>query len=282
MINITFLLNSLFNPGNIMNPLASRTTILNEGSPEEKRAEILNYFYQTFDLDSRLYDHLAADEVFYLRAEPLRHPLIFYLGHTASFYINKLNISRLAERRINSTFESMFAIGVDEMSWDDLDEKNYAWPTVAAVRQYRQKVRDHVEDVIKNLPLTMPITWESPFWVIMMGIEHQRIHLETSSVIIRRLPIDQVHPLEEWGICPDRGDAPQNSLVEVSGGSVTLGKSKDHPLYGWDNEFGKHHSEVWDFKASKYLVSNREYLEALKSQTSEWCLPNSLSQPDRG
>ena len=54
----------------------------------------------------------------------------------------------------------------------------------------------------RELPLSMPITWDNPFWVIMMGIEHQRIHLETSSVIIRRLPIEEVRPLAGWDICP--------------------------------------------------------------------------------
>ncbi len=239
---------------------------MNSGEAEEKRSEILDYFYKSYDLDTHLYDHLVDDETFYLRPEPLRHPLIFYLGHTSTFYINKLNISRLSEKRINPEFESMFAIGVDEMSWDDLDDKNYNWPTVDAVRQYRQEVRDHVASIIKQLPLTMPITWESPFWVIMMGIEHSRIHLETSSVIIRRLPIDQVRTLEGWEICPHQDEAPMNRLLEVSGGSVALGKSKDHPLYGWDNEFGRHEFDVWDFKAAKYLVSNQEYLPFIEDQ----------------
>ena len=67
----------------------SRTVILNEGNAEAKRQEILQYFHATFDLDGRLYDHLARDTAYYLRAEPLRHPLIFYFGHTATFYLNK-------------------------------------------------------------------------------------------------------------------------------------------------------------------------------------------------
>ncbi len=238
----------------------SRTIILNKGSEEEKRQEILHYFHKTFDLDEHLYDHLVRDKAFYLRAEPLRHPLIFYFGHTASFYINKLHIARLIDRRINPAFESMFAIGVDEMSWDDLNEQNYDWPTVDEVRAYRRKVRDFVTRVIEELPLSMPITWDSPFWVIMMGIEHQRIHLETSSVIIRRLPIEEVRPLAGWDICPLQGTAPDNRLLMVPGGKVVLGKSKDHPLYGWDNEFGRHEFEVWDFKAARYLVSNKEFL----------------------
>ncbi len=209
-----------------MDLMNTRTLILNRGSETDKREEILNYFLRTFDLDSRLYDHLAHDETFYIRAEPLRHSLIFYLGHTATFYINKLNISKVAEKRINPAFESMFAIGVDEMSWDDLDEKNYNWPSVADVRAYRGEIRAYVASLIKELPLTLPITWENPFWVIVMGIEHQRIHLETSSVIIRRLPIHEVRPLEEWAICPHQGNAPENELLPVAGGTVVLGKEE--------------------------------------------------------
>ena len=52
--------------------------------------------------------------------------------------------------------------------------------------------QEMVDQVIETLPLSLPIDWENPFWAIMMGIEHSRIHLETSSVIIRRLPLDQI------------------------------------------------------------------------------------------
>jgi 5-histidylcysteine sulfoxide synthase/putative 4-mercaptohistidine N1-methyltranferase len=239
----------------------TRSTILNEGDPEEKRAEILDYFHKTFTIDDRLYDTLASDDAFYLRAEPLRHPLIFYFGHTASFYINKLNVAKIIDHRINPRFESIFAIGVDEMSWDDLNQANYDWPDVDEVRDYRKKVRDLVGQVIQSLPISMPIDWNTPFWSIMMGIEHQRIHLETSSVIIRQLPIEQVQALPLWDICKESGDAPRNKLLPVSGGCVVQGKSLDHPLYGWDNEYGRREFDVEDFAASRYLVSNGEYRE---------------------
>ena len=145
---------------------------------------------------------------FYLRPEPLRHPLIFYLGHTATFYINKLIVAKITNQRINPRFESMFAVGVDEMSWDDLNAANYDWPTLAEVKAYRDTVRAVVDETIRTMPLTMPIDWDHPFWVILMGIEHERIHLETSSVIIRRLPIELVRQLPLWSICPLAGEAP--------------------------------------------------------------------------
>jgi 5-histidylcysteine sulfoxide synthase/putative 4-mercaptohistidine N1-methyltranferase len=247
----------------------TRTTILNQGTSEEKRAQIRDYFHKTYSLDEQLYETLSTDDAFYLRAEPLRHPLIFYLGHTASFYINKLIIAKLIDRRINPRFESMFAVGVDEMSWDDLDAAHYDWPSVAQVKAYRDQVRDFVDQLIDTLPLQMPIDWDNPFWAIMMGIEHQRIHIETSSVIIRRLPIDQVRPLPLWDICPETGPAPANRLLPVPGGPVVLGKTKDHPLYGWDNEFGHHRADVWAFSAAQFLASNREFLKFVEDHGYE-------------
>lgn len=244
----------------------TRTIILNEGSAEDKREEIRDYFHKTYSIDEQLYETLKQEESFYIRAEPLRHPLIFYLGHTASFYINKLIIAKITDQRIHPAYESMFAVGVDEMSWDDLDESHYDWPTVPEVKAYRDNVRNFVDKLITTTPLTLPITWDQPFWAIMMGIEHQRIHLETSSVIIRRLPIDHVRKLPLWEICTDTGPAPENELLPVPGDRVTLGKSMDSPLYGWDNEFGHHTFDVWDFSASKYLVSNQEFLSFVEDK----------------
>jgi len=238
----------------------THTTVLSQGEPEEKRAEILRYFHATYDLDEKLYDTLKEEGSFYLRADRLRHPLIFYLGHTATFFVNKLIIARVIEERINPRFESMFAVGVDEMSWDDLDATHYDWPTLKQVKEYRGTVRRMMDELIRSLPLTLPITWESPWWAIMMGIEHERIHLETSSVLIRQLPLDQVQRLDFWEICRESGEPPANRLLPVPGGKVALGKAFDHPLYGWDNEYGRHEATVGGFAASKYLVSNREYL----------------------
>lgn len=247
----------------------SRTIILNQGDPEAKREEIRAYFHKTFRIDEELYESLRDETAFYLRAEPLRHPLIFYFGHTATFYINKLIITKIISERINPEFEAMFAIGVDEMSWDDLDEKNYDWPSLSEVKAYRDQVRELVDTVISELPLQMPIDWNNPFWTIMMGIEHQRIHLETSSVIIRQLPLDKVRPLPLWSICEESGPAPENTLLPVDGGRVELGKDRQHPLYGWDNEYGCHRFAVEDFAASRYLVSNREFLDFIEADGYE-------------
>jgi len=237
-----------------------RTLILQQDSPNELREQVRSYFHNTFSIDEKLYESIARDEGFYLRADPLRHPLVFYFGHTAVFYINKLNLAQIISQRINPAYEAMLAVGVDEMSWDDLNEAHYNWPTIAEVQTYRDKVRDLVDQLITDLPLEEGIIhWNSPWWAIMMGIEHQRIHLETSSVLIRQLPLSEVKQLDFWDYCHESGAAPENALLAVSGGKVTLGKKIDDPVYGWDNEYGYKNFMVKDFKATRYLVSNAEF-----------------------
>lgn len=244
-----------------MKDLITKTIDLTSGDITLKRKEIKAYFEKTWATDELLYSQLKSDEVFYHRGDPLRHVLLFYLGHTAVFFINKLFLAKLISSRINPSFESIFAIGVDEMSWDDLNEKNYNWPSVSDVRAYRNEAKKIILECIENQPLHLPICWNDPFWIIIMGIEHERIHLETSSVLIRQLPLDEVLANQFGQICTSTGDAPLNSFINVIGSEVHLGKPKNHPFYGWDNEYGTYTEAVSNFLASKFLVSNAEFLE---------------------
>ena len=233
---------------------------LNGNDIEEKRAEILAYFLQSYSLYEKIFELLKNDEVFYNKSEITRHPMIFYFGHTATFYVNKLLLAGVIEKRINPDFESMFAIGVDEMTWDDLNEKHYQWAEVSEVRDYRVAVKNLITQLIKTLPMTLPLTQNSPWWIILMGIEHERIHIETSSVLHRQMPLEFIQPVEAFKTCTNFPEAPTNELVQMQGAKIVLGKEKTHQLYGWDNEYGTQTEEVKPFEVSKYLVSNAEYL----------------------
>jgi len=241
-------------------PHLLRTPRLDGNDPKAKRLEIARYFTNTFDVYTRLFDCLADDKGYFQKSIPLRHPLIFYLGHTATFFVNKLVLAKLLPERIDPRMESTFAVGVDEMSWDDLNEDHYEWPSVAAVMDYRDKVRTTVLELIESLPLTLPINWESPWWPIVMGIEHERIHLETSSVLIRQHDLARVQQQPAWAPTRETGEAPENTLVTVPAGTVRVGKSYDDAWYGWDNEYGEHEAHLEAFKASQYLASNQEFL----------------------
>lgn len=241
-------------------PIFPRSPLLSGSDVERKRAEILAYFHSTFDRYEQLFEVLTCAEAYYRKPIALRHPLIFYFGHTATFFINKLLLAGLIDTRIRPEFESMFAVGVDEMSWDDLGDGRYDWPSVDAVRAYRNSVRACVDQLIRRLPLTLPIGWEHPWWVILMGVEHERIHLETSSVLIRQHRLEYVAPHPAWVPCREVGPAPANALVAIPAATLRLGRPHGERVYGWDNEFGRHEAATEAFEASRYLVSNQEFL----------------------
>ncbi|MGB9093135.1 MAG: 5-histidylcysteine sulfoxide synthase [Gallionella sp.] len=244
--------------------LFERTPVLSGNDAEAARREIREYFLATFNRYEQLFETLAGDQAYYSKPIPLRHPLIFYFGHTATFFINKLVLAGLVRERINPEFEAMFAVGVDEMSWDDLDEARYDWPRVGEVREYRNRVREVVDRLIASMPLALPIDWDHPWWAILMCIEHERIHLETSSVLIRQQVLEYVKPYPAWQPCRKschKSDcAPQNRLVQIPAGEVHPGKDRSADNYGWDNEYGAHQADIAAFQASRYLVSNREFL----------------------
>ncbi len=244
-------------------------------NPELKRQEIKAYFQYCYKRYESLFNLIADEKAYFKKADPLRHPIIFYYGHTATFFINKFKLAKIIDERIDAKLESIFAVGVDEMSWDDLNETHYDWPTLKETQMYRNKVYALVSGLIDTLPLTLPIVESSPWWIVLMGVEHENIHLETSSVLLRQLPFAMIKEDEQWKECESVGSAPQNELLDVSAGSVILGKNKDAKLYGWDNEYGVHQANVPAFKASKYLASNAEFLvfveEGGYDNDAFWC-----------
>lgn len=213
--------------------------MLIQGHPH-LRATIRKYFLETYAVYEKLFDLLSDDRAFYIRAEPLRHPLIFYFGHTSTVYVNKLIDHGLIKQRINEDYEKMFAVGVDEMDWDDLNESHYDWPSVGQTRLFREQVKQMVLNVIDAQTEDKISSWLSNLWVILMGIEHERIHLETSAVIIRQVPLNFIREIPEFAQCQyrqtDPGNAPANSMVEVAAWKGEWErKREDAKTYGWDN-----------------------------------------------
>jgi 5-histidylcysteine sulfoxide synthase len=256
-------------------PKQLKTPLLSGDNPEAKRAEIKQYFHNTWQTYEALFSLINADQAYYLRPERLRHPLIFYFGHTATFYVNKLLLGKYISNRVNEKLEAICAVGVDEMSWDDLDSNHYDWPTVDEVKLYRQQVYSLVNQLIDDMPLTLPIKQDTIAWVMLMGCEHERIHLETSSVIMRMLPLSYITTNDSWLQCTTTNRAPDNQLLPVPGQEQTLGKKSSDQTFGWDNEYGELHVTVDEFKAAKYLVSNQEYLGFIEAggyqNSSYWC-----------
>lgn len=247
------------------------------------RESLQAYFDNTWTLTEVLLSSLQGEEAF-MRSpyHDLRHPLIFYYGHPAALYVNKLRVAGIIKEPINSYFESVFETGVDEMSWDDLSKNKMPWPSVSEVHRYRKQVYATVSEVISNLTdeQCSNVDQSSPLWALAMAFEHERIHLETSSVLIAEMPSEclkfpQHFPAYHNSI-PSANEAtqqpvanvhyPGNEMVPVAAKSVSVGKSRDYPSFGWDNEYGLRTYEVPAFSASKFKVSNGEFLEFVRDR----------------
>jgi len=235
---------------------------------------VRNYFLNTWELYNALFRAIVHPEALYHNPDPLRHPLIFYLGHTAAFYINKMVMAGLFKEseRIHPEYEVLFAQGVDPARAEELGKE--AWPKEQDVWVYRKQVKRKILDFIEQADFSETVTSEHPYWSLMMGLEHDRIHFETSSMLIRQYPVDWLQKPEHWHYAPIGEVHPENAWLEVAGGSVELGKPNDFPTFGWDNEYGQKHIEVKPFEATKNLITNGEFLAFVKAggytQPSFW------------
>jgi 5-histidylcysteine sulfoxide synthase len=254
------------------------------------RASLQNYFDNTWALTEVLLGSIQGEESFMRPPNHgLRHPMIFYYGHPAALYVNKLRVAGLLDKPVNAYFEVIFETGVDEMSWDDLSKNHMAWPSVAEVHAYRKQVYETVSGLIAGLSddAVLHIDQASPLWALVMSFEHERIHLETSSVLISELPLECVrfpqgfptyHPSAQVA---DRDESPSapaeavkapvagvhypvNQMVSVPEMTVTIGKPREFPSFGWDNEYGERTFTVPAFKASQFKVTNGEFLEFMQ------------------
>ncbi len=240
------------------------------------RLEAAAYFDNTWTLTDTLFAGLKSEEGFYRPpAHELRHPLIFYYAHPAVLYVNKLRIAEILTDPVDAEFESLFETGVDEMSWDDMSKNEMVWPPLDQVQAYRRKVYEIVRRIIAEHPgldAGHPmITRDDPLWALFMGFEHERIHLETSSVLIRELPADLVQrspffPAPHESVARPSAPRPEAGtdylpaeFARFAGGAQVIGKPTEAATFGWDNEYGRRAVNVGEFSATRTLICNGEF-----------------------
>ena len=227
------------------------------------RRDVLEYFDNTWKLTEALFSGVEESALYRSPYHQLRHPLIFYYAHPAVLYINKLRVAGLLSDPIDPHLERIFEVGVDEMSWDDLSNNEMPWPALREVIDYRKSVYQLIKNMIESHPDFDPgqgFLPRHPGWALVMGFEHERIHLETSSVLIRELPLKFVRKPLQWpaSTVGNRSN-PTNDWFLVESAEVTLGKPEAEPTFGWDNEYGFRTEAVPAFEVSRYLISNREF-----------------------
>lgn len=236
-------------PGRLCPPRLDR---LGEGAAA--RETLRAYFEDSWQLTEWLFEGLEPAHLAQ-QPDPRRQPLVFYLGHAAVFYVNKLRRAGLVEDPIDAELEDVFAKGVDPKDAADLGAR--AWPDAARVRAYRTRVHDFVHAQIDRAELPETIGPDDPWWSLLMGFEHDRIHFETSSVLMRQ----SAEPLPAprgWTIDAATNEAPTLRWLRMPPRPVRLGRTRLE-TFAWDNELGREEHEVPPFDVGTTLVSNAHF-----------------------
>jgi iron(II)-dependent oxidoreductase len=224
------------------------------------RSALLERLTESRARTDELFDLVRPDSL-YERPIPERHRIIFYRGHLEAFDWNLLQARLLGLKPFHPEFDQLFAFGIDPVGGGLPTDQPSDWPSLEQVRNYVDVVRQKLDEGLEGATFrdSSPTDSVSPSVLLNVAIEHRLMHAETLAYMLHQLPLERKrrrpHRLEL--VVPPV----QPEMVTIPGGSATLGLSRDHGEFGWDNEFEAHTVEVPAFSIDRHKVTNRQYLE---------------------
>ncbi|MGH7146958.1 MAG: DinB family protein, partial [Nitrospiraceae bacterium] len=159
---------------------------------------------------------LVRPGAFHDRPVPERHRTIFYFGHLEAFDWNL--VSQAVEvPSFHPEFDQLFAFGIDPEPGQLPQDKRSDWPERAEVQRYNLRVRQAIDDLSNQVSEQM----------LSVALEHRLMHAETFAYLLHHLSTTQkdiplVAPLPP-------GPTPVPTVIEIPGGTVTLGQRRAHP-----------------------------------------------------
>ncbi|KAI8635897.1 hypothetical protein BD408DRAFT_377738 [Parasitella parasitica] len=238
----------------------------------------------------------------------LRHPFIFYLGHTPAFVDIQLSRHQV-DKALGPTdltepvsYAEIFERGIDP----DIDDPTQCnphstvptsesdWPSVNAILAYQKKVRQRVQrllvfwesEAFKTQSSTWINTKQREARVVWMCFEHEAMHLETLLYMLIQSP-NTLPPvgvaLPSWklrmrsNVPPTLKPLAESPYLKLPGGIVSLGhddyESKDNDSkaheFGWDNENPERQVSIPSFEIQARPVTNGEYFQFLQKTHSD-------------
>lgn len=222
--------------------------------------ELLNYFNNSYYLYEALYANVhQTDEAFAQRPDKFRNTLAFYLGHTAAFTRRRLvDLGLLKAHK----FDHLLERGVSPDSPTSIENKQ-EWPILRELVSYRRQFRNEVLDLLTRDTFN-GIGVDSWQYAILMGVEHERIHLQTSMPLLTKLDpgYKNYTSIEAWSQDFESYSA-SDRILSVDAGEVVygaLGSVQDQVSFGWDNEFGQRRVFVDSFEVSRFPITNSDVL----------------------
>src|SRR5262249_8156476 len=160
----------------------------------------------------------------------------------------------------DSTFDKLFAFGIDPVGGGLPDDQPSDWPSLANVHEYVRQVRKELDDDLAVLNLSEQADREfAPSLLLNVAIEHRLMHAETLAYMLHQLAYEKKIKASQSQRLDSAFRA--SSSIEIPAGTIALGLSRNAETFGWDNEYERHVVDVPAFTIDRYKVTNREYLE---------------------
>jgi ergothioneine biosynthesis protein EgtB len=202
---------------------------------------------------------LVKPDALYDRPIPERHRIVFYIGHLEAFDWNLLGERVFGLKSFHPSFDRLFAFGIDPVGGGLPNDQSSDWPNVEHVRAYVAKVRNNLDDNLRD-GRTETHSQEFPLSTLLnVAIEHRLMHAETLAYMLHQLPLDRKIIQKQAALLPAAPLQPQ--MIEIPAGIATLGQARSDEQFGWDNEFEAIRVDVPNFAIDRYKVTHREYLD---------------------
>jgi len=227
-----------------------------------EQQQVLDDFLKVRKFTENICEPLEIED-FCLQSMPETSPAKWHLAHTSWFFETFLLIPYLSSYKpFHDQFEYLFN------SYYNSVGKQYprplrglqSRPTLNQIMEYRHYVDEH----IPNLLLHEVLNHSDIIQRMILGCHHEQQHQEL-------LLTDLLHGLSFNPLFPAYHKPQIIKQIETAfawqnfeGGEITAGVSDDETSFHFDNETPSHHAIIPDFKISKRLITNREYVSFIK------------------
>ena len=199
----------------------------------------------------RKYDQLFGmikagdnENLFKERPDVWRNNLAFYLGHTSAFTRCKLKEAGLEIEY--HEFDSILERGVSPENPDQISSKQ-DFPSYKEIYQYVKSFEFEILKLLDQYDIG-----EEVLYALKLGIEHERLHIQTTVPLISQLN----DSCKSEGCWFDKliFERVNHAFEIYDGGVVRLGVDKSDQ-FNWDNEIGNKIIEVKPFQVSVYPIT---------------------------
>ena len=240
-------------------PLAMATATLDTGATIT--ADALVARYRLVRNATMLLTVPLAVEDQVVQVIPETSPTKWHLGHTTWFFerfcLREYVRGYTSDERYDHLFNSYY-FTVGEMHARP-DRGLLSRPTVAEIRDYRARVDDAMEALLRQRRDDAELGF-----LVTLGLNHEQQHQELLLTDIKQLLfVNPLGPAYDALPQPPRIAAPRLQFIGRSGGLAEIGATGEG--FCFDNETPRHRTFVGDHALASRLVTNGEYREFLRA-----------------